>query len=234
MKINRHKFMMAGTIILILALAGAAGWSYYKYYLAQQEISRLSTQAGREQVALEEGEKLISAVRKHMVLPDDEKPTIASVTDAESLKKDQPFFGSAANGDKVLVYAKARKAIIYSPTKDVIVNVGSVAIDGNKESFSQNAIVELRNGTNTSGLAKKVADKLKDIKELTIGKVGDSSKKDYDKTLIVDLGSPTAKQVLDSLTKVLEGAEVVSQLPAGEASSSADILIIIAKDQTAE
>ena len=63
-------------------------------------------------------------VGKHIILPQTETPTLATIEDAEALAKEQPFFSNANNGDKVLIYSD--RALIYSPDRDVLVNVGPV------------------------------------------------------------------------------------------------------------
>ena len=68
----------------------------------------------------------IASAGKLMLLPKGEEPVIATITDAKALAKDQIFYANAQNGDVVLVYQKAMQAIIYSPTRNVIVNVGPV------------------------------------------------------------------------------------------------------------
>ncbi len=78
---------------------------------AQAEIDALTAQVG----------KLIS-------LPTDEKPTVATVTDASKVK-DQSFFANAKNNDKVLIYQKAQKAILYRPGENRIIEVGAVNIN---------------------------------------------------------------------------------------------------------
>lgn len=79
--------------------------------LLQAEVSLLVNQVGR----------LIS-------LPTDEVPTVATVTDIERLK-DQLFFANGKNGDKVLIYTNARKAILYRPSEKRIIEVGAVNIN---------------------------------------------------------------------------------------------------------
>jgi hypothetical protein len=70
----------------------------------------------------EESNELISEVGKLIVLPSDEDPTIATVNDLEKLK-DQPFFANAQLGDKVLIYTKASKAILYRPSEHKIIEL---------------------------------------------------------------------------------------------------------------
>lgn len=66
--------------------------------------------------------ELVSAVGKLIILPGDEEPTIATVTDLEKLKG-QAFFSNAKLGDKVLIYAKAQKAILFRPNENKIIEL---------------------------------------------------------------------------------------------------------------
>lgn len=83
-----------------------------------------------QKITQKEIELLVSRVGKLIVLPEGEQPTMATVTDPEKLK-DQPFFSKAKNGDKVLIYTNARKAILYDPTQNKIIEVAPLNI-GNK------------------------------------------------------------------------------------------------------
>lgn len=67
-------------------------------------------------------------VGKLIALPADETPTIATVEDKTKLA-DQAFFSAAENGDKLLIYTKAQKAIVYRPSTNQIINVGPISID---------------------------------------------------------------------------------------------------------
>ncbi|QQS22957.1 hypothetical protein IPM19_00065 [bacterium] len=70
----------------------------------------------------EDNKKLIEQVRKLIILPDDEEPTIATVNDLSKLQG-QPFFAKAQLGDKVLIYNKARKAILFRPSDNQIIEL---------------------------------------------------------------------------------------------------------------
>ena len=124
-----------GVTVVILLLV--SGWSFYNYQKAKQEIKRLSSVEGQQQVADKEVQALLDKIKAHMVLPEDEKPTVATISDIDTLVSTQPFFQGAANGDKVLVYSKANKAIIYSPDRDVVVNVGNIQVDTGLVNSSQ-------------------------------------------------------------------------------------------------
>lgn len=62
---------------------------------------------------------IIQKVSRLIEVPSDEVPTIATVVDPQRLK-DQPFFSRAQVGDKVLIYEKAQKVILYDPVNDRI------------------------------------------------------------------------------------------------------------------
>lgn len=77
---------------------------------------------------------LVSKIGKLVLLPEGETPTVATVSDPEALK-DQAFFAQAVKGDKVLIYAQAKKAILYSVSMNKIIEVAPLNI-GNAKSVT--------------------------------------------------------------------------------------------------
>ena len=67
----------------------------------------------------------VAEVGKLVLLPVGETPTLATVSDPSKLK-DQSFFENAVVGDKVLIYAQARKAILYSPSRHKIIEIAPI------------------------------------------------------------------------------------------------------------
>ena len=116
--------------LLVLGLAATTGYFYYQY----QKLSK-SPVASQVQ-AEEEAQKMIKAVGKLMLLPKDETPTVATVTDIEKLK-DQPFFKDAKNGNKVLIYPNLKQVIVYDPEANLIINVGSVNFGDDQKQQTQ-------------------------------------------------------------------------------------------------
>ena len=116
-------FVVSALIILV----GTGLFTVIKYQESQKEIQRLSDNSTF--VTEEEFESILDMVGKHIVLPKDESPTIATVSDVDKLKETQPFFKNAKNGYRVLVYEKAKKAYLYDPVGDKIVDVGTVNLE---------------------------------------------------------------------------------------------------------
>ncbi len=81
-------------------------------------------------------QKIIDEVGKLIILPQDEAPTVATVSDPEKLKN-QPFFEKSQSGDKVLIYTKSAKAILWRPDTKQIVEVSPINIGQNQNTELQ-------------------------------------------------------------------------------------------------
>lgn len=126
--VSGKAIMVVVIIVAALAVAGCA-WMYLKYSAAKKQVSALATPQGQQELAKKEIQALLEKIGKHIVLPAGEEPTVATVTNADILKNEQAFYRDAQNGDKVIVYMQAKKAIIYNEAKDILVNVGPIFIN---------------------------------------------------------------------------------------------------------
>lgn len=215
-------------VVLAIAGAGVAGYFYWQYTKAQQEIQTIRTDPSMiRQAAQEEVKRLIEKVGQLIELPQGEEPTVATITDIDKLKE-QPFFAKAKNGDKVIIYTNAKRAILYDPNTNKIIDVAPVNIG--TPSATEGVKIVLRNGTDTTGLTNKTEPDIK--KSLANAQVilrENASKNDFEKTLVVALND-SAKANAEKLAKDL-GASV-SNLPQGEPKPrEGDILVIIGKDR---
>ena len=68
----------------------------------------------------------LSKVSKLVIVPRGETPSVATVSNAAKLSG-QSFFQNAQNGDKVIVYTKAKEAILYRPSTNQIVTIAPVS-----------------------------------------------------------------------------------------------------------
>jgi len=115
--------------IIVLAIGIYGGT-----YLVRQKPTWFGLPQGTTQ-AQAEVNALVAKVSKLMVLPTDETPTIATVTDVNAIKE-QPFFAQAQNGDKVLIYQNAGEAILYRESENKIIKFGAVNFNQTTESPS--------------------------------------------------------------------------------------------------
>lgn len=134
--------ILGAVTLAIVSLVGFGMWSYKNYTEAKKEIARLSSVEGQKELAKKELDSIRQKLGRHIILPQDEDPTIATVTDVEALKKTQAFFNNAQNGDKLIVYSGAKKAIIYSPERDILVNVGALVLDEGSPQVAGSSINE--------------------------------------------------------------------------------------------
>jgi hypothetical protein len=105
-------------LILLVVVAAAASIFFYRQYSMLAKNPNAENQKKIEVV--------VAKVDKLMELPKGETPTLATVTDTKDLAK-QPFFAKAKVGDQVLLYANARKAFLYDPVANIVVEVASLS-----------------------------------------------------------------------------------------------------------
>jgi hypothetical protein len=64
-------------------------------------------------------------IQKVMLIPS-EDPTYLVIDNADLLSKQQSFFQNAINGDALFVFQNTGRAIIWSPSRSLIVNSGPI------------------------------------------------------------------------------------------------------------
>jgi len=224
-------------VVLILAMGAGAVWAWQHYGLKASANGTDEVRVDAPATTELSTEQLLAKVGTHIVLPVGETPTIASVVDADKLKQEQAFYRDVQNGDFVLIYPQAQKAFIYRDSTDVLVNVGPVYM--NDTATTEEPVVEepavpaeplsieVRNGVNKAGLAGALRDELNLVETYNVSKVGDAANKNYTEYVIVDLASAANQASLIAELEAKFGVKAVKELPAGEAASEAQVLIII-------
>lgn len=177
---------------------------------------------------------IVEKVGKLIDLPADEEPTLATVTDLDKLS-DQPFFANAQLGDKVLIYIKNQKAILYRPSENKIINLSTIETEGKaagtstkrpaakeEAEYVQIAVYYVKKD---DAKLKALQDKLKTILPtssiVTREKAGNT---DYSSILVVDLDD-SRREVTEKIATAIKAK--VGFLPLGEVRPAAHILIII-------
>jgi hypothetical protein len=118
--------------VVVLALAAGAGYFGWQYSEAKKDVDRLSNP---QEAAKAANAELIASVSRHTEVPRGETPTVATVTDASKLKS-QAFFAKAENGDRVLIYTQAKRAILYRPSNDKIIEIAPINLGDNQNTDS--------------------------------------------------------------------------------------------------
>lgn len=117
-----------GALIILIAL----GYGLYYFWSFGGGSDAADAAAQSEQAAQAAAEmetkETIERVGKLIALPEDEQPTVATVSDPAKLK-DQAFFAKAQTGDKVLIYTQAKKAYLYRPSKGLLIEVAPITTD---------------------------------------------------------------------------------------------------------
>lgn len=133
--INRTWFWaVAGTCaVLVIIFVALFVRSQIRLSKIQHDLEQQQTDPTAK--VREDNQKLVEQVGKLIVLPTDEEPTIATVSDLTKLK-DQPFFAKAKLGDKVLIYNRAKKAILYRPGDNQIIELAPL-VEGNSNLQTQ-------------------------------------------------------------------------------------------------
>ena len=123
--ILQHVFMNKKyrLILYLLALIAIFSPSFY-FYNKLRSAEKLLTNF---RALSDDPKAILTRVSELTALPQGEEPTIATITDVERARS-QPFFAKAKNGDKVLMFPQSRKAILYDPIANKIIEMGPLVI----------------------------------------------------------------------------------------------------------
>lgn len=229
---NNKKYILIIAVVAIVALTPSV------YLYNQYQSTKNLLQNPKEQVS-QDTKSLVESVGKLIELPTNEQPRLATVTDVTQLVG-QTFFAKAKNGDRVLIYTQAGKAILYRPGQNKIIEVAPV--NANINSQAQNntiaptnapqekpVTVTVLNGTLTAGLAKTAESNIKSsLKNVTSVATADALSGQYEGTIVVDVSGASAeatKQIAELL-----GGKVETVVPTGEKQPTTDILVILGSD----
>lgn len=189
----------------------------------------------------DESQEVITAVSKLAIVPVDEVPTLASVTDKDKLP-DTSFFKNAENGDRVLLYTQAQRAYLYRPSENKIVESSPLTLNNENTSgetpsqtpaassssmISKLTTITLYNGTATKGLTLNFETQIANILKKDSFQVvarENATKQDYSEGIIIDITGSN-----DTMIKQLaeQFKLKTQQLPEGEVKPQSDILIIL-------
>src|SRR3989338_4746524 len=121
-------------IVLVLAVISLVFVLDTKRRAAEEKLKELSVQLEQvnpnAQANKEMAKQVLSKVRRHLVLPTDVEPTVATIVDVKALREQNVFYNKAENGDHLIVTSD--RAILYDPDKDIILDVVPVQFRSKK------------------------------------------------------------------------------------------------------
>lgn len=224
--------------LLLIAIVGG-GYLGYQKFLVKNETEKTNESKSPD----DEKKSILDTLAKFIELPSDE-PVIMTISDIEKLK-DNPFFTNAKNEDKVIVFKDSKRAMLFRPSTNKLVEMQTVSLDESptttetksddkgKVAGASDKITSLKvailNGTSTAGLATKSKEKLLSSTkagEIEIIQLGNANNRSYSKGIIFD-ATGKLSSVVAELAKLFS-LNSVKTLPAGETlPAGAQILIIV-------
>lgn len=113
---TKKRLAVTVTLVVLIIVAVVSGLYWWKENSAtQSELQTVKAKVGRL-----------------YLLPKDETPALVSVVDASKLSSSY-LKQYAKTGDKLLLYQKQGKVIIYRPSIDKIVDIGVLELDTVKD-----------------------------------------------------------------------------------------------------
>lgn len=126
--------ILASVVVVFAVCFGS--YFYFKY----KKLALNSDVAVKNEVRI-----MTEKIGKFMELPQEDEPSVATVSDTEKLKG-QAFFSNAQNGDKVLIYGKSGKAILYRPSENKVIEISSsLSVSGSEHNSAQESNLQTQN-----------------------------------------------------------------------------------------
>lgn len=171
-------------------------------------------------------QSIVGTVGQLMLLPTNEKPTIATVEDKAEIK-DKFLAAHAQDGDRVLIYAKNRLVIVYRPGIHKIAAVGAVTAD-QAAVEAQNATLTVLDGDSNPTKTQTVIATIKAAyPNLKVTNGGEANRKDFPYTIVIDYTNQK-DNLQAALVTALSGKRGIQ--PPSEDKASTNLLLIVGKD----
>ncbi len=165
-------------------------------------------------------------VGKLILLPTNEEPTLAEVTDNKTIK-DAVLAKSSKNGDQILFYTKSRLVVVYRPSINKIVLAGDLFADP-AYSEADGAMIVVMNGNNDDSKTQGIIADIKRIYPNSVVSFGGKTvRSDFPKTIVID-NTSKKDNFRAALIQDIKGN--LGVVPLSETKTDSDIMIIVGKD----
>ncbi len=211
------KRLVFGFLSLSFISVGLLFWHDVYTFFAYQDSSQ------------REAANLSYRIGATVAIPDGEVPGLATITDESKLNQGGVLAG-AENGDKLLLFYKSGRVIVYRPSIGKVVSVGPMVLDASASQVKDARII-VRNGAGKDSSINAAMSLMKErYAEAVIAGPETAARNDYPTSIAIDLTADGSKtQFVGAITELLGIQKGI--LPAGESQpDNADILIIIGAD----
>lgn len=226
-KKGRIKLPMKAILFLVKVLIVFGGIAFLTVSYVRRNPEPFGLMKGPALMKNEEKE-LVAEISKSLTLPEDEEPTVATVTDPEKLT-DQFFFKDVEKGDRLLIYQNARKVILYRPSEKRVVEVGVVSVkQGENAQISTSYKLVILNSTKDANIVSSLEYKLSEIDKNVSVTEKNSSVLTYNESFLVDVKGDKK----DLASKLASGFAVKEgTMPDAEREYDADFILVIGADK---
>lgn len=115
----KSKKILSLLIIIVIVVLG---------YAIFKKFNPANSSAVEGQLSDKEIQVLVKKVSKLINVPE-EIPVVATIIKADQLIAEQKFYVGSKDGDYLIVFPKAQKAIIYREGENKLINVGPIIVD---------------------------------------------------------------------------------------------------------
>ena len=140
----KNKKILTLLIIVVVALLGFA--IFNKFYP--------TTKTAEGQLSEKQIKTLVTKVSKLINVPA-ETPVIATIIKADQLIIEQKFYTGSKDGDYLMVFPTAQKAIIYRESENKLINVGPIIVDQKATSTKPVAVENKATSTSEKATSTK-------------------------------------------------------------------------------
>jgi hypothetical protein len=211
-KSRRNKIVLSAIVVIAIGISALIFW-------------RVNNQSGGEKAL----KQALSRVGKLVILPTDEKPTLATVEDSSKVS-DPLLKAQAQNGDQLLIYYNAKKIYLYRPSQGKVVDIQPLILDPSAAQANNSKII-VRQGNGKPETGESIRRELDESFPSTeISLAGNAARQDYPMTIIIDLTDGQKYDLVSALVTSTGAQRGI--LPSGEPKpEGADILIITGTDR---
>ncbi|MBC7766935.1 hypothetical protein H7Y21_03005 [Arenimonas sp.] len=132
--------------LLIILLVALLGFAIFKKFNPTPKTTE-------GQLSEKEIKSLVTKVSKLINVPG-ETPVIATIIKADQLIAEQKFYTGSKDGDYLMVFPIAQKAIIYRESENKLINVGPIIVD-QKATTTKSETIETKATTTEKATSTK-------------------------------------------------------------------------------